>query len=115
MAALSKWELCFLTPFAHNSHSLPCCTYLIICPHVPYHDITIYRDDEIQRAETVSQMILQAYNEKKIKFLPPGLELDDDAMDSPEDNLTLEQFKVYPVVHCIHGWCLHPSHCFMEL
>ena len=60
-------------------------------------------------------MILQAYNEKKIKLLPPGLELDDDAMDSPEDNLTLEQFKVYPAVHCIHCWCLHPIHCIMEL
>lgn len=39
-------------------------------------------------------MILQAYNDKKIKALPPGLDIDDSRLDSPDDSLTLEQVKV---------------------
>lgn len=53
-----------------------------------------FREDESERAETISRMILQAYQDKRIKFLPPGLELDDDILDSPEDNITLDQVKV---------------------
>lgn len=51
--------------------------------------------DESEKAKLVSELLLQAYKDKKIRQLPPGLELpDDSSLDSPEDNLPLLEVQV---------------------